>query len=110
MQDPQQIVTLSVVAKEDLYLDESKESLRFPKGILLHTDKEFFCGRGFNRWLSDTGHTCLFAIKKKTPLGRLKKSFCSKFNLFLCDGNRNKVYEKKGSQFALTQNYHRTTG
>jgi len=35
MHDQQLIVTLSVVAKEDLYLDESKEILRFPKGNFL---------------------------------------------------------------------------
>jgi len=63
MQEPL-IFTLSVVAREDLYLDESKESLRYTKGS-----------------------TCLFAIKKTTPLGRLKKSFCNKFNLYLASGD-----------------------
>jgi len=38
-----------------------------------------------------TGNTCLFAIKKTTPLGRLKKSFCSKFNLYV-SSDTNKVF------------------
>ena len=45
-----------------------------------------------------TGNTCLFAIKKTTPLGRLKKSFCSKFNLYV-SSDTNKVFSWASHSF-----------